>query len=150
MTPTQDLSARFWTKVDKTGSCWLWTGATTRRGDGYGQIRVGGRLQLAHRVAYELVVGPIPEGMDVDHLCRVRLCVHPLHLEPVPPLENWRRGINFSARNSRKTHCHRGHPLSGDNLRIVNGGRSRRCLQCKRDSANAINARRRGDAVVQP
>lgn len=91
---TSPLEARFWPKVNKTDSCWLWTGAKT--GAGYGMIREvghGGKMLMAHRVAYELLVGPIPEGLFLDHLCRTPLCVNPAHLEPVTCRENMRRGL---------------------------------------------------------
>jgi len=81
---------RFWPKVDRGGACWLWTGALYV--NGYGAFRgPDGRTIRAHRFAYERVVGPIPEGLDLDHLCRVRACVNPAHLEPVTRAENLRR-----------------------------------------------------------
>ena len=80
------ISARFWAKVDKTETCWLWTGGQSA---GYGRFGFKGRPNLgAHRFAYELLVGPIPPGLDLDHLCRVRNCVNPDHLEPVTRREN--------------------------------------------------------------
>jgi hypothetical protein len=86
-----DLPTAFWRKVAKAGpdECWLWTGGV--RTTGYGQIRYLGRNHAAHRVSYEINVGPIPEGLHIDHLCRVRLCVNPIHLEPVTQDENNRR-----------------------------------------------------------
>lgn len=85
------LEQRFWMKVNKTSTCWLWTAATQQKG--YGIFGVGtGRTTPAHRYSYELHVGPIPEGMQIDHLCRVRSCVNPAHLEVVTPLQNVRRG----------------------------------------------------------
>lgn len=73
-----------------TGSdCWLWTGYVAA--GGYGEFHLAGRTRKAHRVAYELLVGPVPEGLDLDHLCRVRRCVNPEHLEPVTRQENLRR-----------------------------------------------------------
>lgn len=72
---------RFWEKVDKSGECWLWTAYTTKKG--YGQTHIGGKTKYAHRVAYELSVGPIPDGKELDHLCRNRACVNPDHLDPV-------------------------------------------------------------------
>ncbi|HET6911263.1 MAG TPA: HNH endonuclease signature motif containing protein [Mycobacteriales bacterium] len=139
MTPSKGIVIhkwpdRFWAKVNKTDSCWLWTGTLTTPGDrGYGQVRLNGQFPLVHRVAYEMLVGPIPEGMQIDHLCRVRRCVNPAHLEPVTNRENTARGTSLNGINARKTHCKRGHKLSGDNLRWDNGGKSRRCLQCERD-----------------
>lgn len=98
------LSERFWSRVDRhgpaalswdgrilPGSCWLWTGAPAATG--YGVIRAGGRDTYAHRIAHELLVGPIPQGLTIDHLCMVRLCVNPEHLEPVTRAENTRREL---------------------------------------------------------
>lgn len=86
-----DDSARFWSKVDKGDDCWVWTGWTDR--DGYGALDVGGKFTRAHRFAYEELVGPIPEGLTIDHLCRVKHCVNPAHLEPVTAEENTRRSM---------------------------------------------------------
>lgn len=90
---TGTVTERFWPKVERVeDGCWLWTASLT--GDGYGRISLGGKfgpMGLAHRVAYELLVGPIPEGLELDHLCRVRRCVNPEHLEPVTHAENVRR-----------------------------------------------------------
>lgn len=93
---------RFWAKVQKTETCWLWTAA--KNGPGYGQFGLGTRedgLVFAHRFAYELVVGPIPEGLVIDHLCRTPACVRPDHLEPVTMRENMRRGDCPWAKKSR-------------------------------------------------
>lgn len=84
---TQD---RFWAKVDTSGSCWLWTGAVS---GGYGSLGIDGKQYRAHRVAYEWLVGPIPTGLFLDHLCRTPLCVNPVHLEPVTNRENVMRGV---------------------------------------------------------
>jgi len=86
-TPAAD---RFWAKVDKSDTCWTWTGS--RNGRGYGLFMVApGSCVRAHRFAYELLVGPIPDGLQLDHLCGVKACVNPSHLEPVTNEENSRR-----------------------------------------------------------
>jgi predicted DNA-binding transcriptional regulator AlpA len=84
------VEERFWEKVEPTGFCWEWTAFKDRKG--YGRFRVDDRTMQAHRVAYELLVGPIPEGLHLDHLCRNTSCVNPDHLEPVDLAENVRRG----------------------------------------------------------
>jgi hypothetical protein len=95
-----DDEARFWSYVEKGDDCWEWTGARNR-GYGYGKLRVADRFVLAHRYAYELLVGPIPEGLDLDHLCRNIICVNPGHLEPVTVAENNRRAsLSASAHRS--------------------------------------------------
>jgi hypothetical protein len=119
---------RFWSHVDASGDCWEWTAS---RLHGYGQSWMGGRLRYAHRVAYELLLGPIPESLYIDHLCRNRGCVNPDHLELVTFRENTLRGFSFSARNARKTHCKRGHPFTPDNVKILAEG-GRRCRACTR------------------
>jgi hypothetical protein len=97
---TLSMSERFWSKVDKSGDCWLWTGTITNR---YGRFFLAhGRMTPAHRWAYESLVGPIPEGLTIDHLCRNPPCVNPDHLEPVTVQENVRRALPFiRARVSR-------------------------------------------------
>ncbi len=128
---------RFWAMVDKNGvgGCWLWTAHLSK---GYGLLRLNGRkgpTVSAHRFAYELLVGPIPEGLDLDHLCRVRACVYPDHLEPVTRSVNLRRGIGpalMSKRNRgrHKTHCMRGHPYDLFNTAINSRG-ARSCRACR-------------------
>lgn len=88
------LDDRIWKHVEKTDGCWLWTGGTTTAGYGVYSV-VKGEMTTAHRIVYELLVGPIPEGMQLDHLCRVRRCVRPEHLEPVTPLVNTRRALPY-------------------------------------------------------
>lgn len=114
--------------------CIEWTGGLN--GVGYGQFYAG-RESLtqtgktyAHRWAYEHFVGPIPEGMFIDHLCRNRKCVNTDHLEPVTPRENVLRGVAPASLHAKKTHCPAGHPYSGDNVRVTNG--SRFCRACSR------------------
>ena len=125
-----DSVTRFWAKVDTSAGpdgCWPWTGAT--RG-GYGIFWCSGRAVYAHRHAYEIQVGPIPDGLHIDHLCRNRACQNAEHLEPVTNAENTRRGISFSTVNAAKTHCPQGHEYAGDNLYVHPSGRERRCRTC--------------------
>lgn len=113
------------------GDCLLWEGSTSGRG-AYGQISVAGgkpRLQYVHRVVYEATHGPIPDGWQVDHLCRRTLCVAPEHLEAVSPAENMRRRRGLY----RKTHCPSGHAYEGDNV-YRDGDGAQACRAC-RDAA---------------
>ena len=120
------------------GDCLVWTGPVNNRG--YAHIYLNGRRQMAHRVAYELSKGPIPDGLEIDHLCRNRACVNPEHMEPVTHTEN-------CARASRaKTHCLRGHEYTPENTRrSLNhaGGLSRSCKACHRDRERDRRARMR-------
>lgn len=126
---TKRLEAALRSEIaEQPDGCWSWTGR--RHTGGYGQIKVFGRLVLAHRLAYEAWVGPIPDGFDVDHTCLNRLCINPAHLEAVTRQENVLRGRGPTAVNARKTHCLRGHPLSGSNLYVYNG--RRQCKECQR------------------
>jgi len=130
---------RFDTFVDKSGPlfngtpCWRWTGALR---DGYGLFLNTNRSESAHRWNYERLVGPIREGLQLDHLCRVRRCVNPEHLEPVTQRENVLRGIGASALNARKTHCIMGHLLLGENLDRYASAGHRKCRTCWREYHN--------------
>lgn len=120
-------SGDWYEPVTETG-CWLWRRSTN--GVGYGKLQQDGRLKYAHRLSYELLRGPIPEGFTIDHLCRIRCCVNPDHLEPVTMRENVLRGEGMSAKHAKKTHCPAGHPYSGTNLVIgVRGNRLCRICQ---------------------
>lgn len=115
---------------EPNSSCWVWVGWRRSR-LGYGGIYRNGRTSDAHRYVYERLIGPIPHGLQIDHLCRVPACVNPAHLEPVTMQENVRRGYGFSAMNARKTHCPRGHPFNETNTRVGKTG-SRFCRLCSR------------------
>ena len=124
-------SQRFWVQARVDGSCWTWTGPL--RSNGYGEAReiVGARTRYAHRAAYQLVKGPIPTDMELDHTCRNRACINPAHLEPVTTRENLlRSGLTRAGRNARKTACIRGHAFTPENTLIV--PRGRQCRECRR------------------
>lgn len=107
------LPENFWVKVEPepNSGCWLWTGGDN--GVGHGKFRYQGKKNcLAHRVAYSLLVRPIPDGLTIDHLCRVPACVNPRHLEVVTLRENVLRGSGLTARQARMTLCKRGHQFS--------------------------------------
>ena len=143
--PTVTVADRFWPKVDRSAgqdSCWLWTAA--KEPAGYGHFKKDGRPHPAHRVAYEMVVGPIPDGLDLDHLCRNPSCVNPAHLEPVTPRENTRRADTVLGIRSAATHCRQGHPLAEGNLRTDKSGR-RFCRACHRIRQREYVARRRAE-----
>jgi hypothetical protein len=124
-----DHQARFWKQVQKTDSCWLWTGRVDRCGYG-AQFLWHRTLTMPHRYAYELLVGPVAEGLTLDHLCRNRLCVNPAHMEPVTLRENILRGDSPHAINARKTHCKHGHAF--DEANTHHGKYGRTCITCRR------------------
>jgi hypothetical protein len=114
----------------EVADCWVWTGHRFKAG--YGALRVGSRQLVAHRWVYEELVGPVPDGLELDHLCRNRACVNPDHLEPVSHLTNVRRGVAGKWIAAR-SHCPSGHEYSGENTYEA-GGR-RHCRECSRSRA---------------
>jgi hypothetical protein len=132
--PRVTLQERFWAKVQKSDGCWLWAGA--KMPNGYGEFGVGDhRYQYAHRFSYALAKGAVPAGLDVDHLCRNRLCVNPAHLEAVTRRENVIRGLHPKMVAHRENRCCAGHALTPDNvgLRKQNGKTYRKCKRCHRE-----------------
>jgi hypothetical protein len=118
------LEERFWAKVNKTGTCWFWIGASSQLG--YGRLWVNGKWPQAHRLAYEWFVGPIPPGLVLDHLCRQPACVNPAHLEPGTQRENLARGIGaqvIRAMRQAQPHCKRGHEFNEVNTYEYRGRR---------------------------
>jgi hypothetical protein len=137
-----DDAARFWFFVDRAEpeGCWLWNG--TKAGgtaNRYGWFGVGGRGVFAHRFAYELEVGPIPTGHEIDHVwrrgCRSTLCVNPAHLEAVAKIENLHRIAD------RYEHCPQGHPYDEANTYWRPDGRGKDCLACRRERSRNRHAR---------
>ena len=129
MTLIQRLFAKI--KISENG-CWLWQASILKSG-GYGQISFGGKPCRAHVVAYELFNGPVPEGCELDHLCRTPACVNPEHLDPVTHRENLLRApSSIPAINSRKTHCVKGHPYDSANT-YLSKLNQRRCRMCHSD-----------------
>lgn len=145
------VSERFWSHISKgdgPDACWLWTSALT---NGYGRISIEGRSVGAHRWSYEQLVGPIPDGLQLDHLCRVRNCVNPAHLEPVTGRENCRRGViaEFNkARAAERTACPQGHEFTEENTYLPAAGGGRKCRICQRRWSRDRQRRIRGTVVA--
>jgi hypothetical protein len=137
------LLPRFWANVDKTEGCWLWKGVPSGN---YGTIRYSGRTRYVHRVSYEIHFGPIPDGLEIDHVrangCRSTLCVRPDHLEAVDHRENLARGATLSAVNMAKTHCKRGHEFLRENVYPAKTN-VRVCKICKRENTRAYKMRQK-------
>lgn len=165
---TKKLSTidRFMTHVEKSASCWVWTAATDK--DGYGRFYRDAKSprHVAHRFAYEAMVGPIPDGLQIDHLCRNTSCVNPAHLEPVTLDENVRRAWEVRERgtpaplrlclpdptspwaNARKTHCKRGHEFTPENTILIPTGRCCRTCKNMHDAARRVRLRAERELVA--
>ena len=137
---TEKQKQRIWSKVQVTDGCWEWLGS--HQAGGYAQCGIGSQragtrsMGVVHRAVYQMVVGPIPSGLSLDHLCRNRGCVNPFHLEPIPIKVNILRGNGWGGRHKRKTHCPAGHPYTGSNLyTLYTGSRDghRFCRTCDRE-----------------
>lgn len=124
---------RFWDKVSKQANvCWIWNGAVDAHG--YGSILEKGKIKKSHRVSYIMFHGEIPKDVVIDHICKIKRCVNPLHLQVVTLGENTLLGDGPTAQNKRKTHCIRGHKLSGDNIYLYEraGHTNRQCRICRK------------------
>jgi len=122
---------RFLEKISVSDDgCWNWTACKDRYG--YGQFSFEGKTKLAHKILYEQYKGKIPKELQIDHLCRNRKCVNPLHLETVPNRENIMRGIGITSINAKKTHCIHGHEFTAQNtiIKIVKNRKQRNCKTC--------------------
>lgn len=126
----EEQLSRFWSKISRAGSdeCWPWLRSKSK---GYGRFWLDGGLKSAHILSYELLVGPVPDGLVLDHTCRNRACVNPAHLRPVTRLINVHENSDAVCFwKGQQTHCIRGHELSGNNLKIKGNGRN--CRECAR------------------
>lgn len=151
------VAERFWSFVTQGGAdeCWPWRGTIGRAGS-YGILKFGGKKIYAHRVSYELLVGPVPDGMTLDHLCHTRdesclgglsclhrRCVNPAHLEPVSGRVNRLRGRSLPAANAKKTHCAKGHPYDEANTYVNRANGARVCRTCNNEAQRAYQQRKR-------
>lgn len=132
-------------RITETG-CWIWMGALSAKG--YARTSINGAKKSVHRSTYELLIGAIPAGLQLDHLCRIRCCCNPAHLEPVTGKENVRRGCLAEVQRERllsKTHCVNGHPYNDVNLYIRRDGR-RQCRTCNVEKQRMRRAVSKGTA----
>lgn len=147
------LTSRFWEQVNQDGPipkyyphlgpCWLWTGKLDQNGYA-NRTTVNGVKDSPHRLAYRALVGPIPDELEIDHLCCVRHCVNPAHMDAVTHALNTERRVIY------KTHCKSGHPLSGDNLRIDPRTGTRHCRICNAQRQRELHAKRRAANLKPP
>jgi hypothetical protein len=132
--------------VFASSGCWEFTGRLDP--DGYGRAGVGGRQRMAHRITWEFTRGPIPDGLQIDHLCRNRACVNPSHLEVVDARTNTLRGISSPAINARKDRCRNGHPFTRLYKRAGVDRFERACLACRRERYHAERAAKIKEALA--
>lgn len=135
---TESRDRRFWKRINKTNTCWLWMGSHTVAG--YGIVMRKGRIIYAHRVSYEMVNGPIPKGLEIDHMCNTPVCVNPAHLRAVTHRENIMRS-NPGGFNAAKKHCPKGHEYSPENTYVYKGRRN--CRACHRTYLKEYKRRQR-------
>ena len=128
MTLMERLEAKY--EPEPNSGCWLWTAGATGAGGGYGYIYAARRMRRAHVVLYELLVGPVASGLELDHRCRNTRCVNPGHLRPVTHQQNMQASPNMGRANLAKTHCPSGHEYDEANTSHVNG--RRQCRECGR------------------
>jgi hypothetical protein len=134
----------YWLPEAPAGPCIPWEGSL--RPDGYGRRCSGGRWRSAHRLAYMEQVGPIPDGLQIDHLCRNRACVNVGHMELVTQRENILRGLSPTAFHARKTHCPVGHPYDSENTYVARNGH-RECRICRADAVRRHQARQKAQGL---
>ena len=135
----QPAEQRFWAYVEKTDGCWQWKASFDS--SGYGLLSVSGKSAKAHRFAYELLVGPIPHGLVIDHLCRNRACVNPAHMEPVTNYENLRRGAGHDVSQGRRNQCINGHDFTEENT-YINPKGAKVCRACSDRSRKKYQERK--------
>jgi hypothetical protein len=143
--PISERLEKYTDKIDHPQGCWIWSGTINRGGYGNCYVNKDGyrTTMQASRAWFEHVNGPIPPGLELDHLCRNRVCVNPSHLEPVTGRENTLRSEALTAKYARATHCKNGHPFTGDNLKIRSSSLNhRRCAKC-----SALNCKRYKAAI---
>lgn len=131
--------------IDPDTGCWTWIGAINH--DGYGQMYLDGLTVRAHRVSYVQHLGPIPEGLEIDHLCRNRACINPFHLEPVLHAENIRRSSEALGIRQYATHCKWGHEFTAENTYLVDGKRT--CRPCN-SATSLLYHRRKSTGPLPP
>jgi hypothetical protein len=155
---SKDPIARLWDRINKNGpvstyrpdlgACWIWQGATS---NGYGRVRFDGKTRLAHRVVWTLTIGEFPEDKQPDHLCRVRACVNPSHLEPVTQRINLLRGASPAADHARRARCSAGHPLEGPDADVYihpDHPTWRHCRKCRRKASAKSQRKKRATRIV--